>query len=76
MPGEHQRLLTLLEVADLLRLSPHTIRSMVRDHRLEPVRICRRLLFPRRMFIGLWSEAEARAEPRNTGGERHDTAGA
>lgn len=39
------RLLTLLEVADLLRLSPHTIRAMVRQRRLEPVRICRRLLF-------------------------------
>jgi len=40
-----QRLLTLLEVADLLRLSPHTIRAMVREGRLQPVRICRRLLF-------------------------------
>ncbi len=39
------RLLTLLEVADLLRLSPHTIRAMVRQNRLRPVRICRRLLF-------------------------------
>jgi excisionase family DNA binding protein len=41
----NQRLLTLLEVADLLRLSPHTIRAMVRQDRLRPVRICRRLLF-------------------------------
>lgn len=40
-----QRLLTLLEVADMLRLSPHTIRAMVRQNRLRPVRICRRLLF-------------------------------
>ncbi len=39
------RLLTLVEVADMLRLSPHTIRAMVRKHRLEPVRITRRLLF-------------------------------
>ena len=39
------RLLTLLEVADVLRLSPHTIRSFVRKGRLSPVRICRRLLF-------------------------------
>ena len=39
------RLFTLLEVATMLRLSPHTIRAMVRKHRLEPVRICRRLLF-------------------------------
>ena len=39
------RLLTLLEVADMLRLSPHTIRAMVRKGKLRPVRICRRLLF-------------------------------
>jgi excisionase family DNA binding protein len=39
------RLLTLLEVADMLRLSPHTIRAMVRKDRLRPLRICRRLLF-------------------------------
>ena len=40
-----ERLLTLMEVADLLRLSPHTIRAMCRQHKLEPVRITRRLLF-------------------------------
>jgi excisionase family DNA binding protein len=40
-----ERLLTLLEVADLLRLSPHTIRAWVRKQKLRPVRICRRLLF-------------------------------
>jgi excisionase family DNA binding protein len=40
-----RQLLTLLEVADMLRLSPHTIRAMVRKDRLRPVRICRRLLF-------------------------------
>lgn len=39
------RLLTLSEVADRLRLSPHTIRAMVRKGRIQPVRICRRLLF-------------------------------
>jgi excisionase family DNA binding protein len=39
------RLLTLAEVADALRLSPHTIRSFVRKGRLSPVKICRRLLF-------------------------------
>jgi len=39
------RLLTLLEVAERLRLSPHTIRAMVRKDRLRPVRIARRLLF-------------------------------
>lgn len=40
-----ERLLTLLEVADMLRLSPHTIRAFVRKGKLCPVRICRRLLF-------------------------------
>jgi excisionase family DNA binding protein len=44
-PVTNQRLLTLLEVADMLRLSPHTIRAMVRKGRLQPVRISRWLLF-------------------------------
>ena len=39
------RLVTLLEVADMLRLSPHTIRKMVRQNGLRPIKICRRLLF-------------------------------
>ena len=38
-------LLTLSEVANLLRVSPHTIRAWTRSGRLSPVRICRRLLF-------------------------------
>ena len=40
-----ERLLTLLEVADMLRVSSHTVRAWVRKGRLQPVRICRRLLF-------------------------------
>jgi excisionase family DNA binding protein len=40
-----ERLLTLIEVADLLRVSTHTIRAWVRQKRLRPTRICRRLLF-------------------------------
>jgi hypothetical protein len=40
-----ERLLTLLETAETLRLSPHTVRSFVRKGKLCPVRICRRLLF-------------------------------
>lgn len=39
------QLLTLLEVARALRVSPHTVRAWVRKNRLRPVRICRRLLF-------------------------------
>ena len=40
-----EHLLTLIEVANALRLSPHTIRAFVRKGKLRPVRICRRLLF-------------------------------
>jgi excisionase family DNA binding protein len=39
------RLLTLLEVAEKLRVSPHSVRAWIRKGRLRPVRICRRLLF-------------------------------
>jgi hypothetical protein len=45
MADTYSRLLTLLEVADMFRLSPHTVRAMVRKDKLRPVRICRRLLF-------------------------------
>ena len=40
-----QPLLTVTEVANLLRVSHHTVRAWVRTQRLKPVRICRRLLF-------------------------------
>jgi excisionase family DNA binding protein len=39
------QLLTLVAVAKLLCVSPHTVRSWVRKGRLRPVRLCRRLLF-------------------------------
>jgi len=39
------QLLTLLELAERLRVSPHTVRSWVKKGKLRPVRICRRLLF-------------------------------
>jgi excisionase family DNA binding protein len=39
------QLLTLLELAEKLRVSPHTVRSWVRNGKLRPVRLCRRLLF-------------------------------
>jgi len=38
-------LLSLLQVAAILGLSPHTVRSFVRQGKLHPIRICRRLLF-------------------------------
>jgi excisionase family DNA binding protein len=39
------QLLTLLELAEKLRVSPHTVRSWVKKGKLQPVRLCRRLLF-------------------------------
>jgi len=45
MPDSVPQLLTLLAVANALCVSPHTVRSWVRQGRLRPVRICRRLLF-------------------------------
>jgi DNA-binding transcriptional MerR regulator len=39
------RLMDLKELASLWRVSPHTIRAWVRQKRLNPTRICRRLLF-------------------------------
>jgi hypothetical protein len=39
------RLVDLKELAALWRVSPHTIRAWVRQKRLTPTRICRRLLF-------------------------------
>jgi uncharacterized protein YjcR len=39
------RLMDLKELASLWRVSPHTIRAWVRQKRLNPTKICRRLLF-------------------------------
>ena len=52
------RLVTLLEVAAMLRVSPHTIRAWVRKDRLRPVRICRRLLFSADEVTRFVSEAK------------------
>jgi excisionase family DNA binding protein len=45
MPETVPQLLTLLEVAGKLKVSSHSVRSWVRQGRLNPTRICRRLLF-------------------------------
>ena len=45
MPETIPQLLTLFTVAKALCVSPHTVRSWVRKGKLQPVRICRRLLF-------------------------------
>jgi excisionase family DNA binding protein len=39
------KLLALREVAECCRVSPHTVCKWVREGKLNPVRICRRLLF-------------------------------
>ena len=45
MPESVPQLLTLLAVAKALCVSPHTVRSWVRQGKLRPLRICRRLIF-------------------------------
>ncbi len=44
LPESLPRLLTLLAVAESLSVSPHTVRSWVKQGKLRPTRICRRLL--------------------------------
>jgi excisionase family DNA binding protein len=51
-------LMTLAEVADALRLSPHTIRAWIRQGRLRPTRICRRILFTKEEIRRFISEAQ------------------
>jgi excisionase family DNA binding protein len=38
-------LLDLRQVAECCHVSPHTVRKWVRQGKLRPLRICRRLLF-------------------------------
>jgi excisionase family DNA binding protein len=52
------RLLTLIEVADLCRVSPHTVRKWTRDGRLRPIRLCRRLLYSPEEVSRLLAEAK------------------
>jgi excisionase family DNA binding protein len=58
MLGSVPQLLTLETVAQLLALSPNTIRSFVRKGRLRPTRICRRLLFHEAEIARFVSEAQ------------------
>jgi excisionase family DNA binding protein len=39
------QLLTLLEVAKRLGVSPYTVRAWVHEGKLNPLRLCRKLLF-------------------------------
>lgn len=64
MPTTLTQLIPLQEVARALCVSPHTVRSWVKQGRLRPTRICRRLLFsPREIarFIATASEPKVRA---------------
>lgn len=38
-------LLNLRQVAECFHVSPHTVRKWVKQGRLQPIRLCRRLLF-------------------------------
>jgi excisionase family DNA binding protein len=60
MTGCIPQLLSLGEVAKLLSVSSHTVRSWARTGKLRPVRICRRLLFDPRELEKFLQEAKAR----------------
>lgn len=53
------QLLPLLAVAKALCVSPHTVRAWVRKRQLQPVRICRRLLFDPREIARFLEQAQA-----------------
>jgi len=53
-----ERLLTLIEVAALLRVSPHTVRKWTRLGRIRPIRLCRRILFSPEEVARLLAEAK------------------
>jgi excisionase family DNA binding protein len=58
MSDEIPTLLTLCDLAARLRVSTHTIRAWVRQGKLQPVRLCRRLLFHPEEVSRLLSEAD------------------
>jgi len=45
MPDTIPQLLSLVAVARALSVSGHTVRKWVRQGKLRPIRLCRRLLF-------------------------------
>jgi excisionase family DNA binding protein len=42
---EVPRLFNVKGVAELWKVSPHTVRKWVKEGKLRPIRLCRRLLF-------------------------------
>ena len=51
-------LLDLRQVAECCHVSPHTVRKWVRQGRLKPLRICRRLLFHPDELVRFLAEAK------------------
>ncbi|MBI3475215.1 MAG: helix-turn-helix domain-containing protein [Acidobacteria bacterium] len=52
------RLLNLIAVAEVCCVSPHTVRKWVREGKLTPLRICRRLLFHPDELVRFLGEAK------------------
>jgi Helix-turn-helix domain len=65
------KLLTLLELAETLRLSPHTVRKMTREGKLHPIRLCRRLLYSPSEVLRLIGEAEANEKAADSRSAAH-----
>jgi excisionase family DNA binding protein len=61
MPDTIPQLLPLLAVAKALCVSSHTVRAWVRQGKLRPVRICRRLLFDPDELCRFLAEAQTRS---------------
>jgi predicted site-specific integrase-resolvase len=59
-------LITLIDLAERLRVSPHTIRSWVRKDKLRPIRLCRRLLFHPHEIQRFLAEAVGKFIEENT----------
>jgi len=52
------QLLTLLDVSARLRVSPHTVRAWIRQGKLVPIRICRRILFSPEELLRFLAQAK------------------
>jgi excisionase family DNA binding protein len=52
------RLVSLIDIAEMLRVSPHTVRSWIRKGRLQPLRLCRRILFHPAEILRFLAEAD------------------
>ena len=57
-------LLDLRQVADCCHVSPHTVRKWVREGKLQPLRLCRRLLFHPDEIVQLLKRAQVQDTSR------------